>query len=359
HRPRRDARHGLEDGPEHHPEHGLAHHPEHGPDPGPASDEGPVETLVVDDRTILSELVATAPPGARPAFAGVRGATPWGRRLLLVGLAGVAFLATAYLWGVPMFAAALTDRVPLDWEREVGAAILEEVAPPESVCTDPERRRALEAILERLTRATPIAPYELRVTIVDDPMVNALAAPGGDIVVFQGLLEASESAEEVAGVLAHEAQHVVRRHGTRAVLEALPLQLAAAALGGDEAAGIFVGAASTLGVLRYRRRDEAEADREGLRMLAAARVAPDGMLRFFERLAEEDAEAAEALGWLSTHPASRERLEALRTLAEAEPYEAEPVLPGFEWSRMRAPCDARASEEGVVPQEGASPEGAP
>src|SRR5690606_1638034 len=117
-----------------------------------------------------------------------------------------------------------------------------------------------------------------------DSLVNAFAAPGGYIVVFQGLLEASESAEEVAGILAHEIQHVVQRHGTKAILEALPLQLAAAALGGDQAAALFVGAASTLGVLSYRRRDETAADREGFRMLRAARIAPDGMMRFFERL---------------------------------------------------------------------------
>ena len=55
-------------------------------------------------------------------------------------------------------------------------------------------------------------PYPLRVSVLDHGMANALAVPGGRILIFRGLLEAADNPEEVAGVLAHEIGHVAARH---------------------------------------------------------------------------------------------------------------------------------------------------
>jgi beta-barrel assembly-enhancing protease len=166
--------------------------------------------------------------------------------------------------------------------------------------------------------------------------------------VFRGVLEQAETPEEVAGVLAHEIQHVVLRHGTTAVLRELPLRLAAAAAG-DRAAGGLLGAATTLGALRYRRGDEEAADREGLRMLRAARIAPDGMIRFFERLAAEDTDVPAGLAYLSTHPRSEQRMETLRQLAADDPYEHEPIMQDYDWSGVRAPCPPSAPAADTLP----------
>jgi beta-barrel assembly-enhancing protease len=110
--------------------------------------------------------------------------------------------------------------------------------------------------------------------------------------------------------------------------------------GGDETAGSLLGATATLGALRYRRGDENEADREGLGMLRAARIAPDGMIGFFATLAEGEGEASALTTYLSTHPRSEDRMQALRALAAERPYAAEPLLAGFDWSRVRTPCGA-------------------
>ncbi|MDA2912290.1 M48 family metallopeptidase, partial [Nitrospiraceae bacterium AH_259_D15_M11_P09] len=82
------------------------------------------------------------------------------------------------------------------------------------------------------------------------------------IVLFKGLLDRSDSAEELAGVLAHEMQHVIQRHGTRALLQRASIGILLAAMTGDvsSAATFGVGVASTLGTLSYSRRAEEEAD---------------------------------------------------------------------------------------------------
>jgi predicted Zn-dependent protease len=215
------------------------------------------------------------------------------------------------------------------------------IAPEERQCRDPDRLAALEAIVERLVGSSDVGAYQFRVTVVDDTLVNALAAPGGYIVVFQGLLAQAETPEVVAGVLAHEIQHVVQRHGTSAVLKDLPMILAATVIsGGDQTAGSMLGATATLGSLQYRRGDEAEADREGLRMLRAARIAPDGMIGFFATLAAAAGEPSGLATYLSTHPRSADRMLTLRQLASDDPYVPEPLLEGVDWTAIRTPCAA-------------------
>lgn len=268
-------------------------------------------------------------------------ARPWltGRRLLALGGLAAAILVALYALVLPALAARVAQRIPLEWEEDLGADLVDAIAPEERRCTDPERVRALERIVERLVGSSDVGEYRFRVTLVDDTLVNALAAPGGYVVVFQGLLARAETPEVVAGVLAHEIQHVVRRHGTSAVLKDLPMIIAATVIsGGNETAGSLLGATATLGSLRYRRGDEAEADREGLGMLRAARIAPQGMIGFFGALADMEGDASALATYLSTHPRSEDRMAALRALADERPYESEPLLEDVDWQLVRAGC---------------------
>jgi predicted Zn-dependent protease len=74
-------------------------------------------------------------------------------------------------------------------------------------------------IVDRLQPAD--SPYRFEAIIADDPAINAVAVPGGWIVVNQGLLRRTRSPEEQAGVLAHEMQHILQRHTTNGILRQL------------------------------------------------------------------------------------------------------------------------------------------
>ena len=76
----------------------------------------------------------------------------------------------------------------------------------------------IDELVLTLTKALPSNPYAFRVSVVDSPVVNAFAAPGGYIVIYKGLLKYTKSPEELAGVLAHEIEHVIHRHVTRMLL---------------------------------------------------------------------------------------------------------------------------------------------
>ena len=98
--------------------------------------------------------------------------------------------------------------------------------------------------------------------------------------------------------------------------------------------------ARTLGSLRYGRRAEAEADREGMRLLIASGLNPAGMIAFFEALARRE-NGPSRVGWaryLSSHPATEARLAELRALAATATQPPRKLLPDYDWSDIPHIC---------------------
>jgi predicted Zn-dependent protease len=301
------------------------------------------ETLLVGDLAFLSALRSAAPQAAG-AFH-----DPGRRRFrvaltVLAALAAVAVAAGLYVWGIPTLANVAAGRVPVAWEVALGEAAMAQLAPPARRCQDPERQRRVDEITGVLLRTLPDARYPFQVTVVDHPMVNAFAAPGGFIVVFRGLLQRTENAEELAGVLAHEIQHVLHRDATRAILRQASTGILIAALVGDVSGVMALGieSARMLGDLRYSREAEHDADRDGMAMLQAAGVDPEGMLAFFRALQRLEGATPAAARYLSTHPTPGDRLQALGALAAARPTPPVKLLPGYDWEDVKKICGAPA-----------------
>ena len=171
----------------------------------------------------------------------------------------------------------------------MGDAVLAGLAPPERRCLDPEENRILSQIAQQLMATIPSSPYPVKTIMVDSPIANAFAAPGGRIVVFQGLFRKTERAEELAGVMAHEIQHVLHRHPVEAVLRQVSLQaLISIVAGNSSGMSSALRTAGTLGVLRYDRNDEEIADRDAVRMMQVARIDPTGLVSILEKLQQGD-----------------------------------------------------------------------
>lgn len=300
------------------------------------------EALLIGDVAFLTALRTAAPQAAR-AFHDPRRRRWQASLALSAAVAALGVLLALYFWGIPALAGAIADRVPVSWEVALGESAVARLAPPSRRCLDPPRQRHIDEIMSVLLRTLPERRYPFQVAVVDHPMVNAFATPGGFIVVFRGLLDRTENAEELAGVLAHEIQHVLHRHATRAVLRHASTGILLAALLGDVSGVVAFGAetARALGDLRHSREAEHEADRDGMRMLHAAAIDPRGMLAFFEAMQRGEGGAAGAVRYLSTHPPARDRLQALGALAAQGPKATVKLLPGYDWSDMRQLCARR------------------
>ena len=300
------------------------------------------EALLIGDVAFLSALRAAAPDAAR-AFHEPR------RRRLRAGLAGLAAVvavalgAGLYVWGIPALAGVAAARVPVAWEVALGETAIAQLAPPAKRCTDPERQRRIDEITGLLVRTLPEPRYPFRVTLVDHPMVNAFATPGGFIVIFRGLLERTDSAEELAGVLAHEIQHVLHRDATRAILRQASTGILLAALLGDVSGVVAFGVESARMVadLRHNREAEHDADRDGMRMLHAAAVDPEGMLAFFRGMQQLEGTTPAAARYLSTHPTAGDRLQALTALAAQGSRPPVKLLADYDWEDIKQICPSR------------------
>ncbi|MFZ5512586.1 MAG: M48 family metallopeptidase [Pseudomonadota bacterium] len=242
------------------------------------------------------------------------------------------FLALGvFLWQADPVAGWLADRIPLEQEARIGELTLAQVRTQMRLADSGPAAEAVRAIGGRLTSGSR---YKYRWYVAERPEVNAFAAPGGVIVVFAGLIRAADSPEELAGVLAHEAAHVELRHSLKSTIKGLGLRALLALALGDFANTVAGDLATHLTEMKFSRDAEAEADREGLRRLVAAGISPHGMPAFFDKLAKEEGGAAPALSILSTHPASAERMAALRAeIAALPPRSYEPM--GVDWAAVR------------------------
>jgi predicted Zn-dependent protease len=167
----------------------------------------------------------------------------------------------------------------------------------------------------------PTLPW--RFGIVDQPVINAFALPGGSIYLSRGILPFLDNEAQLAGVLGHEVGHVTARHSAQQYSRATGAQL------GVILGSIFVPAARPLGqiaeaslsvlFLKYGREDEIEADGLGVRYASRAGWDPAGvagMLRTLSRI-EEETDQKGMPNWLSTHPAPAERVERVQAGVQA------------------------------------------
>ncbi|WP_372367377.1 M48 family metallopeptidase [Candidatus Uabimicrobium sp. HlEnr_7] len=235
------------------------------------------------------------------------------RQKYIIPIAMLILLAVGGTWFVVYPAVDIAvSLTPISVDREVGQIAIASLITNE--IKDPEITGAINKIVKRLTANVPEKEFHFRVHIVDDPMINAFAAPGGEIVVMTGLIKNSDSAEEVAGVLAHEICHVTERHGLKGIYRQALLVIAVSVMFGDAGAiaQVALDGANDLANLGFSRGMERDADLEGYNLLVDSGIDPSGLRTFFEKLAKLEKNNANAVvQLLSTHPLSQDRVNYL------------------------------------------------
>ncbi|MFN0164182.1 MAG: M48 family metallopeptidase [Burkholderiales bacterium] len=258
--------------------------------------------------------LASAQPQRQIAGSGVMGqgaatrawshAFVWGTIVLPLLFVGALF------WQHERIAAWAVSLIPVAQERKLGEAVFAQAKTRLTLSEGP----ATNMVREIGARLVQGSTYTYEFHVANDPSVNAFAIPGGFIVIHSGLIAAASSAEEVAGVLAHEVQHVEKRHSLKAMAKGAGVAIAVALVTGDLGGVAAIG--TELANLSFSRGHETEADLEGLKLLVKAGIAPHGMRDFFRKLGDGTIRTP---GWLSSHPPSAERYMALDAAIKALP----------------------------------------
>ncbi|MEY4705385.1 MAG: hypothetical protein RL042_1590, partial [Nitrospirota bacterium] len=185
------------------------------------------------------------------------------RRRLVWSLVGGMMLATVLgLWfGSDLLVELAVSRIPVEWEQKLGESAYRDFLAHQEVMKEGPAVMALGEMTQRLTEQIPNNPYKFEVTVVKSDVINAFALPGGHVVVFTGLMKKAESGEEVAGVMSHELNHVLQRHGLERIVKSLGLMTVVSIVLGDQQG--LVGMVKQLGVelltLKFGREQETEA----------------------------------------------------------------------------------------------------
>jgi beta-barrel assembly-enhancing protease len=242
----------------------------------------------------------------------------------LVSAAAVAVVLLSPQWLAPL--------IPSSVDQKLGDALVGDFGG--RFCSTPAGRAALDKLVASLDEN----PQDLQVEVAKIDMINAVALPGGKVILFDGLVKQARSPDEVAGVLAHEIGHVREKHVMQALLRQMGL---AVVLGGvDGNSGALV---NNMLAMSYSREAEAEADAHSMKALGNAAISPVATASFFERLSELDGSARGGedgqgiAGYMSSHPLSRERKKAFeKSIVKGKNYR--PALTSAEWTELKTMC---------------------
>ncbi|MGZ8242216.1 beta-barrel assembly-enhancing protease [Methylomagnum sp.] len=240
-------------------------------------------------------------------------------------------------------------------EAALGEAFYRGLHGQADVSEDPEVLDYIQTIGDKLVGNSDNPAQRFMFFVVNEPVINAFAGPGGYIGVNSGLILLSDEESELASVLAHEISHVTQRHlyqtfqaANRLSIPVLLATVGALVLGGMAGSGgsrcidancryanqssnagiglaTAVQAAANQYLINFTRDNEAEADRVGMQILSKSDFDPRAMPAFFERMQQSTRFAGNRMPeFLLTHPVTVSRISDTRGRAESFPYRQYP-----------------------------------
>jgi Zn-dependent protease with chaperone function len=183
--------------------------------------------------------------------------------------------------------------------------------------TKPDDQAKLQSLVDSLTPCLALS-YPITVSLVQSDAINAMAVPGGKMVVFSGLLDSVSSTNGLMFVLAHELGHFKNRDHLRLMGRGIVLSiLALLALGGDSGFSDILASTINLRTAKYSQTRESQADRTALQALHCHFGHVGGATELFEALkSREEGLSFEMLHYFSSHPELQQRIDDLNQLAQ-------------------------------------------
>ena len=263
-----------------------------------------------------------------------------GRRGQLLGLAALVVILISGVWMIiTPVSKRIAHKIPFKWEQEMSSKFVENFK--EKDCGDLRSNQVLAALQTRLVGPVSL-PFETHFMLVKDDEVNAFALPGGLIIINRGLVAKSDTPDELAGVVAHELQHIVQRHITASLVRSgLLTGLWHITLG--DFTGVLAADPHTImqvASLQFDRQAESDADQGAIKMLDRAKISRAGFEAFFRKA---EGEGKQVPAWMSSHPSHKDRIGMLRKTSG--PEATSPSLSSLQWKVLKDSCPKSVNED--------------
>jgi len=259
-------------------------------------------------------------------------------RSVAASVAVVCVVVVIGIWQYDRIAGWIAQQIPMKTELAIGESVLESLNADARYLSKGPAVEAVQKIGDRLTQGSR---YKYRWYVAKDKTVNAFAIPGGIIVVNSGLLEKTDTANELAAVLAHEIQHVEERHSLRNMIASAGLAGVVLLVLGDANTAILI-VAHQVSAQYFNRQVEAEADTKGIDLLHKKNIDAKGMVSFFKKMKAEYAGKGAVPVWLSSHPDTQNRIRLAEAYIAKRPC---PKCINLDWDKAAVTQElARISE---------------
>ena len=247
--------------------------------------------------------------------------------IILIGIAGLIWLGVSYFDIFPENTSLISEET----ESEIGEKYLEAILknPMFERCDNDYVNASVDTIGRILEKAIETPLYDYNYIVVRNTMINAFTIPGGNIIITTGLIEYCESADELAGVVAHELGHAQERHIITRLIKELGIEILSA---GDP----FVLGEITKAITSasFDRKQEDIADQYACQLLEKAHLEPRILARLFRRLKDEtDTEMLNHFEIVSSHPNFSSRIKNILAYKVPENFRSDTI--NIDWESIK------------------------
>ena len=219
-------------------------------------------------------------------------------------------------------------------EQKLGDLFWDMFRQTEEIDHSAEVAGAIDSLVTHLCKANDIDRDKLKLHVVDKDMVNAFTLPDDHLVVLTGLVNETQNEAELLGVIAHEVAHVEKNHVMKKLVKEVGLSVLISMTNGGSGEAIRQ-ALQMITSSAYDRDLEREADLTAIDYLIKAEVDPEPFANMLYRLSENEEHIPRQLFWISTHPNSKERAEAIIAYIKGKTVTKKPVLSSEQWDLLK------------------------
>jgi predicted Zn-dependent protease len=195
--------------------------------------------------------------------------------------------------------------------------------------------KAVDSLVVHICKKNSIDHTKIKLHILQKQEVNAFTLPDNYLVVYTGLLNATENEAELLGVLSHEIAHMEKNHVMKKLMKEVGLSVLISMTTGRSGGEIIKSSAKLLSSSAYDRNLEREADQTGVGYLINADIDPEPLANFLYRLSDGGEDLPDQMYWLNTHPDSKERAEWIIAHIRDKTITKKPVLSLVGWQKLK------------------------
>ncbi len=219
-------------------------------------------------------------------------------------------------------------------EEKLGDLFWKMIKETETVVKNDSVNQFVDKIVTRIAEENHIDRKTLKVHIIEKDEINAFAMPNRHLVIYSGLIDDCDNETELAGVICHEIAHIEKNHVMKKLIKEVGLSVLISITTGGRSPEMVKEAAKMLSSSAYDRELESEADLTGADYMIKAGLDPNELADFLYKMASQDY-LPEQFYWVSTHPESKARAEAIVNYVKGEKFEKKPILTPDEWQFLK------------------------